>query len=61
MFEVPLPQLMQAESYLTMRIGRGAVEHTTWQIDHEGHRIWGITANLTRRFYDLALVGERRW
>ncbi len=26
----------------------------TWQIDHDGHRIWGITANLTRLFRDLA-------
>ncbi len=60
-FEVPLPLLMRAENYLTMRIKRGGVEHTTWQIDHAGHRIWGITANLTRRFYDLALVGETRW
>ena len=60
-FEVPLPLLMRAETYLTMRIKRAGVEHTTWQIDHAGHRIWGITANLTRRFYDLALVGEPRW
>lgn len=60
-FEVPLSRLMQAGTYLTMRIQRKGVEHTTWQVDHEGHRIWGITANLTRRFYDLALTGERPW
>lgn len=60
-FEVPLERLLRAESYLTMRIRRGEVEHTTWRIDHEGHRIWGITANLTRRFYDLALAGETEW
>jgi hypothetical protein len=44
-----------------MRIKRGGVEHTTWQIDHDGRRIWGITANLTRRFFDLALSGEQEW
>jgi 8-oxo-dGTP pyrophosphatase MutT (NUDIX family) len=60
-FEVPLAVLGRVESYLTMRIRRGAVEHTTWQVDHEGRRIWGITANLTRRFYDMALAGEGPW
>jgi 8-oxo-dGTP pyrophosphatase MutT (NUDIX family) len=60
-FEVPLKLLARPENYLTMRIKRGGVEHTTWQIDHEGRRIWGITANLTRRFYDLALAEEHHW
>ena len=60
-FEVPLRLLAQPENYLTMRIKRGGVEHTTWQIDHDGRRIWGITANLTRRFFDLALSGELQW
>jgi 8-oxo-dGTP pyrophosphatase MutT (NUDIX family) len=58
-FEVPLAMLARLESYGTFRIRRNGVEHTTWQIDHEGHRIWGITANLTRRFRDLALAGEQ--
>lgn len=60
-FEVPLGLLAQPKNYLTMRIKRGGVEHTTWQIDHDGRRIWGITANLTRRFYDLALSGDPKW
>ncbi len=43
-------------------VSAGTVASTrTWQIDHEGHRIWGITANLTRRFRDLALAGESEW
>jgi 8-oxo-dGTP pyrophosphatase MutT (NUDIX family) len=58
-FEVPLPMLARIESYGTFRISRNGREHTTWQIDHEGHLIWGITANLTRRFRDLALAGEQ--
>ena len=52
---------MTARAYLTMSILRKGAEHTTWQVDHEGHRIWGITANLTRRFYDMALAAEAAW
>jgi 8-oxo-dGTP pyrophosphatase MutT (NUDIX family) len=58
-FEVPLGLLMHAASYRTLRIKRKGVEHTSWQIDYEGHLIWGITANLTRHFYERALAGER--
>lgn len=57
-FEVPLPVLMQEASFGTYRIRRKDVEHSTWQIVHEGFVIWGITANLTRRFYDLVLRAE---
>ena len=57
-FEVPLSLLARNDSYGTYRIRRGSREHTSWQIDHAGYRIWGITANLTRRFRDLALAGE---
>jgi 8-oxo-dGTP pyrophosphatase MutT (NUDIX family) len=60
-FEVPLSWLADERSYQIFRIRRGDVEHTTWQIDHSGIRIWGITANLTRRFRDLALSGELTW
>lgn len=60
-FEVPLEQLMRDESYGTFRIRRGEREHTTWQIQHGELTIWGITANLTRRFHDLALAGEAIW
>jgi 8-oxo-dGTP pyrophosphatase MutT (NUDIX family) len=57
-FEVPLARLMLPATYLTMRIVRQGIERTSWRIDHDGHRIWGITANLTRRLYDLALARE---
>jgi 8-oxo-dGTP pyrophosphatase MutT (NUDIX family) len=60
-FEVPLPVLMRNESFGTFRIRRKDVEHTSWQIDHDGLVIWGITANLTRRFYDLVLKDEIPW
>ena len=54
-FEVPLKRILDAGSYGTFRIKRGGKEHSTWQIDHDGHVIWGITANLTRKFRDLVL------
>lgn len=57
-FEVPLAQLTHDESYGTRHIRRGEREHTSWQILHGELTIWGITANLTRRFHDLALAGE---
>jgi 8-oxo-dGTP pyrophosphatase MutT (NUDIX family) len=57
-FEVPLALLMQAESFGTYKISHGGEEHSTWQILHEGLVIWGITANLTRRFYETALEDE---
>jgi 8-oxo-dGTP pyrophosphatase MutT (NUDIX family) len=56
-FEVPLTRILAPESYGRFRINRGGKEHSTWQIDHDGHVIWGITANLTRLFRDLA-AGE---
>lgn len=60
-FEVPLERLMRDESYGTFRIMRGDREHSSWQIQHGELTIWGITANLTRRFHDMALAGEVIW
>ncbi|ODT78318.1 MAG: hypothetical protein ABS76_24090 [Pelagibacterium sp. SCN 64-44] len=54
-FEVPLRRILDPTTYGTFRVKRAGKEHTTWQIDHDGHLIWGITANLTRRFRDMAL------
>ncbi|WP_052715843.1 CoA pyrophosphatase [Devosia chinhatensis] len=58
-FEVPLARILDAGTYGRFRISRAGKEHSTWQIDHDGHLIWGITANLTRQFRDLVL-GEVR-
>lgn len=52
-FEVPLERIRRAENFTTFRVSRNGIEHSTWQLDHDGHRIWGITANLTRRFHEL--------
>jgi 8-oxo-dGTP pyrophosphatase MutT (NUDIX family) len=57
-FEVPLPLLMRETTFETLRIRRKDIEHTTWQIQHQGLVIWGITANLTRRFYERVLKDE---
>lgn len=57
-FEVPLAFLMEETSFGTFRIRRKEVEHTTWQIVHGGFTIWGITAGLTRQFYERALRPE---
>ena len=54
-FEVPLARILRHDSYGRFRIKRDGKEHQTWQIDHDGHTIWGITANLTRMFRNIAL------
>ncbi len=60
-FEVPLPLLMRSESFGTLHFAHGERKGSTWRIAHEGLVIWGITANLTRRFYELALRDEVPW
>ncbi|MBJ7578856.1 CoA pyrophosphatase [Devosia sp. MC532] len=54
-FEVPLSRILKRSTYGRFKISRQGKEHTTWQIDHDGHMIWGITANLTRKFRDLVM------
>ncbi len=58
-FEVPLEKLRRRESYAERAIDRAGKSHTIWTVEHEGHEIWGITANLTRKFRELALEVER--
>jgi 8-oxo-dGTP pyrophosphatase MutT (NUDIX family) len=57
-FEVPLDWLMDIRNFGTYLIRRNGREYATPQIVHGEFTIWGITANLTRRFHDLALAGE---
>ena len=54
-FEVPIARILDLSSYGELRARRGHKEMSTWHIDHDGHRIWGITANLTRRLRDPLL------
>jgi 8-oxo-dGTP pyrophosphatase MutT (NUDIX family) len=60
-FEVPLPLLMRNESFGRFNFEFGERRGSTWQVEHEGLVIWGITANLTRRFYELVLKDEIPW
>jgi 8-oxo-dGTP pyrophosphatase MutT (NUDIX family) len=57
-FEVPLSRISSEAGFGTFHIRRKDQEHTTWQIAHGKLVIWGITANLTRRFYELVLKDE---
>jgi len=52
-FEIPLDFILQEESFSTFSIERGGRVHKTWQLNHDDHVIWGITANLIRNFRDL--------
>ena len=54
-FEVPLGRILRRESYGQFTVRRGGKEHRTWQLDHDGHRIWGITANLTWQLRTFAM------
>ena len=55
-FEVPLQFVVRAENFSRFSVTRGARTYSTWQLVHGRHTIWGITANITRNFRDLALA-----
>jgi 8-oxo-dGTP pyrophosphatase MutT (NUDIX family) len=57
LFEVPLAHLLPEAHYSRMTFKRGDSVRSAWRIDHDGHTIWGITANLTRLFRDIAFAG----
>ncbi len=56
-FEIPLDFILREESFSTFAIERGGRVHKTWQLNHDEHVIWGITANLIRNFRDLIIAG----
>lgn len=57
-FEVPLSLISSEAGFGTFRIQHKGEEHTTWQVAHDTQRIWGVTANMTRRFYEQVLREE---
>lgn len=57
-FELPLKALKRAETYGTYDFTFRERQGSTWRVRHESKLIWGITANLTRRFYERALMEE---
>lgn len=56
-FEVPLRLIADQKSYGRFSVKLRGETHWTWQLDHDGHVIWGITANLTHQFREMALDG----
>lgn len=57
-FEVPLSYLIEPAAFLRHEVNLRGRKGSTWRIDYQEHVIWGITANLTRRFFDMVLQGE---
>ena len=57
-FEVPLRLISSEAGFGKFRIRHKDEEHTTWQVVHDTQRIWGVTANMTRRFYEQVLREE---
>lgn len=60
-FEVPLALITRESTWSRLKVSRNGRDHETWHIPYQGHAIWGITANLTRRFRSLALNGDPAW
>jgi len=57
-FEISLDFILGEESFSTFSISRNGRVHKTWQLNHEQHIIWGITANLIHNFRDMVLDGK---
>lgn len=58
-FEVPLSHVLNPEAYSKYYVFRHSKEHWTWQVSHPEKLIWGITANMTRRLFDLVHKAEQ--
>ena len=52
-FEVPLDFLMDAANVRQHRRSRDGVELLTFEYHYAGHRIWGATAHMIKKFIDL--------
>ena len=57
-FEMPVERLRGEGAWSRLTFVRGETRRSTWRIDHDGHAIWGITAQLSRIFRDLAFAGR---
>ena len=56
-FEVPLSFVLHKDSFSKLTLTRNTRIYSTWQMNYGAHTIWGITANLLRKFHDMALSG----
>ena len=50
--------LINEASFSTRTIARNGRQHATRQVEHSGLVIWGITANLTWQFHELAVAAR---
>lgn len=56
-FEVPLAFLMNpANHHMTSRFWKGLDRHY-YEMPYDGHRIWGVTAGIIRRFWERLHAG----
>ncbi len=60
-FEVPLGFLCNEKCYRPYEVFYQKKLQTTWEILYDNKRIWGITAHITRKFWDLSLKGNEQW
>lgn len=51
-FEVPLSLLLNEASYQSKLLSREGLKIPSFEICHEGYRIWGATAGMLRNFCD---------
>lgn len=56
LFELPVEHLRVDAAWSRLTFVRGKMRRSTWRIDHDGHVIWGITAQLSRMFRDIAFA-----
>ncbi len=54
-FEVPLDFLLKEQAYQATKIFYAKKLQKTWTIQHKDKHIWGITAHITRYFWQMAL------
>ena len=59
-FEVPLEYLLDESNVRTTRRERLGTQIRVYEIDYDGHRIWGATASILLQFLSIISPYERR-
>jgi 8-oxo-dGTP pyrophosphatase MutT (NUDIX family) len=59
-FEVPLSHVFEPANHRSQRrnFGGGAGEVRVWDIQYQGHNIWGATAGMLLNLYRLCVAGD---
>lgn len=58
-FDVPLDVILSPGSLRVMRRERLGTRFRLWELEHEGHRIWGATAGMLKTFKDIVRDEKR--